>query len=126
MAKKTATNEVAARPSINRVVDISNIVDLLWQRTAENLTATELEWIASASDPAINALRNLADMVEAVGGMLACEASANGLKSGSFQNPSHVATLLYSVSEAMNGIRAQLEVADSAADLLSNGGGAAA
>lgn len=114
MKMKTDAQSSFAQPGINSAIDIANITFELWERTAGSLTESELEWFAGAAEPALMAMQNLEDLIDGIGVSLSCEEASTGLKSGSFQKPSDVASLLFFASQSMRGIRAQLEVGNSA------------
>jgi len=116
---KTNTPETPSKDEVRRTCCASNLLPFLWDRTNENLSDQDLEWLSSVTDCTIMDLFNLNEVTEAIG----CLVSTDGMKSGgdcsgNFQSADEVATLLFTIGRAQSHIHSSLSVSMYAQDLL--------
>lgn len=81
--------------TIRGIPDIANIVQERWERAADNLSDTELDWFArSAGDYASLALRNLETVMEGIGCLVSSD-DQQKMACGNFQDGRKVPALLF-------------------------------
>jgi hypothetical protein len=80
----------------------------------QRLSKDELEWFARASEEALRATRNLADVLEGIG----CLVAADDDDTGSFQSGESISRLLFHVAHSLDHIGALIHIGDFATDRL--------
>ncbi len=114
------TFESTAPSHITGVPHIAHIVQALWERTADKLTPTELEWFSGASDVAEQALQNLENVITGLASYISVD-SPNDHKTpnvGSFESAEDVSTLLFFLAGSACHIRSLLFIGQTATDRL--------
>ncbi len=104
------------------VPHIAHIVQALWERTAERLTAADLAWFAGASDTADQAIQNLENLITGLASYISVDVP-NDHKSanmGRFENGEDVSNLLFFLGESTCHIRSLMFIGRAATDRLSN------
>ena len=106
--------------SINREVPTglasnANVIEELWLRCADRLTAEELKWFTSASETAENQLLNLRIVTEGLGHLIGGDKTA-----GNFQSQSDTPNLLFAISESIDAAKAMYDVSNAAYHRLLN------
>jgi hypothetical protein len=118
MNAKAQTPEAPA-PVMRDAANLRNVAWMLWERAAGNLGADDLEWCAGILDPAGRMTRNLVEVVEGIGCLVANDGQAD-IQTGCFQSADDVPTLLFFVAESMRSIQTMIEIGDYATDRLIN------
>jgi hypothetical protein len=103
----------APAPSIESfsVFNTANIIYTLWERVADGLTADELKWFAQATGEAERATRNLIEVVEGIG----CLIAGDDGNIGNFQSKEDVPTLLFHIGHSLDHISMMAYIGGSAA-----------
>ncbi|MCL2658069.1 MAG: hypothetical protein FWD62_11775 [Betaproteobacteria bacterium] len=118
---RTSAQSTPTQPAISGMANIANVVQALWERTADRLTPSELEWFAGASEYAIQNMQNLEEVIEGIGCLVIFDTPGAGhAPVGSFQQPRDVAILLFFLAESMRHASALVTVADAAEYRLRN------
>lgn len=108
---------------IQRVRNIANIVDELWERSAGRLTTAELEWFAGASETAVQTMQNLEDVIDGIGCFVSNDTQSNGsVRCGHLQSPQDMSALLFFLSESVRHARSLVMVSEAAHSRLNNPG----
>lgn len=106
---------------IRGVRNIANIVDELWERTADRLTPSELEWFSGAYETAIQTMQNLEDVIDGIG-CFVCGDKPSGERGrlGYLQNPQDTSALLFFLSDSVRQARSLVTVSGAARSRLEN------
>jgi hypothetical protein len=102
----------AAQPveqGIKAICDTSNVLWQLWERTADSLNTSELEYFAKATEHANHEARSLRDMVMGIGCLIASDT-----QSGALQDTEGTSAMLYAISEQLDAISGMIEIGASA------------
>jgi hypothetical protein len=123
MTTTQPTNDASApiTPDSSRTLGdptLCNMVQVLWERTANSLSKKELEWFAGFSEQAGYFVRDLAAVTEGIAYLV--EFDPEGCNTGIFQNNHSVFQLLRHISVSTNALGAMIEVGDLATDRLLN------
>jgi hypothetical protein len=102
---------------------ITHVVQALWERTADRLTPTELEWFSGASEVASQALENLENVIGGIASYISADIyiegeGANSANVGRFQSAEDVSTLLFFLTESVGHVRALTMVSEAASRRL--------
>lgn len=108
---------------IRGVRNIANVVDELWERTADRLTTAELEWFAGASETAVLAMQNLEDVIDGIGCFVSNDnPGQDRAPCGHLQTPRDMSALLFFLSDSVRHARSLVVVSDAARSRLENPG----
>ena len=112
----------AAQPEIHGTRNIAGIVHELWERTADRLTPSELEWFAGAAESAVLTMQNLEEAIEGIGCHVAADTPRKdgGSRVGAFQTTEGASALLFFLAESVRHVRALVTVSDAASYRLRN------
>lgn len=113
MSAKQSTVTPAAQPEIHGTKNIASVVHELWERTADQLSRSELEWFADATESAVMTMQNLEEVMEGIGCLVNADESDN-CATGSFQTPQSTSALLFFLAESVRHARALVTVGDAA------------
>lgn len=106
---------------IRGVRNIANIVDELWERSADRLTTAELEWFAGAGETAVQTMQNLEDVIDGIGCFVAHDSPSDGrAPCGHLQSPQDMSALMFFLSESVRHARSLVTVSESANRRLKN------
>ena len=106
----------AAQPveqPIDAVCDTSNVLWQLWERTADSLSKSELEYFARATEHAHTEARNLRDVVMGMGCLIASDT-----QSGALQDTNGTSAMLYTIAEQLDTITGMIEIGRAADNRL--------
>jgi hypothetical protein len=106
----------AAQPvekAIEAVCVTSNVMWQLWERTADSLSNSELEWFAKATEQARLDSRRLRDVVMGIGCLIASDTT-----SGALQDAQDASSMLYAISSQLDTITGMIEIGSAANDRL--------
>lgn len=98
---------------IDAVCDTSNVIWELWKRTSDRLSEQELEWFAKATEHAQSEARNLRDVVQGIGCLIASDTT-----SGALQDTNGASSMLYAISAQLDTITGMIEIGSAANDRL--------
>ena len=98
---------------IDAVCDTSNVIWELWKRTSDRLSEQELEWFAKATEHAQSEARNLRDVVQGIGCLIASDTT-----SGALQDTNGASSMLYAISAQLDIITGMIEIGSAANDRL--------
>ena len=102
----------AAQPveqGIKAVCDTSNVLWQLWERTADSLNTSELEYFAKSTEHAQSEARHLREVVEGIGCLIASDT-----QSGALQDRDGTSAMLHAISEQLDAISGMIEIGTSA------------
>ena len=106
----------AAQPveqPIDAVCDTSNVLWQLWERAADSLSTSELEYFARATEHAHSEARHLRDVVMGMGCLIASDT-----QSGALQDADGTSAMLYSIAEQLDTISGMIEIGRAADNRL--------
>jgi hypothetical protein len=79
-----------------------NIVEELFNRAADGMSADELGWLAGASENADFVMRNLATVIEGIGCLVGCDGGGEkGRAAGNFPGSDDLPPLLWFLAESV-------------------------
>jgi hypothetical protein len=91
----------------------SNVLWQLWGRSSDSLSEQELEWFAKATEHAQSEARNLRDVVQGIGCLIASDTT-----SGALQDRDGSSAMLYAISGQLDTISGMIEIGSAANDRL--------
>jgi hypothetical protein len=96
--------------------DLYNIINHLWERTADKLNDEELQWFTMATEPAQNLVQRLQQVLEGIAYLVESDdrRGERYAECGSFQNPSDASALLFFAAQSVESVRSLLMVATAA------------
>lgn len=100
-----------------RVLDSGNILDMLFEKAASNLTKAELKHLATGSFAlAEDMARRTGDIAEGLGLAIESDQTDGVPGAGTFREPDDVANLAYQFASSFRHIAGLLRVAEMASD----------
>ena len=106
----------AAQPidqTIDAICDTSNVLWQLWERTADSLSTSELEYFARATEHAHGEARRLRDVVMGMGCLISSDT-----QSGALQDADGTSAMLYTIAGQLDTITGMIEIGRAADNRL--------